>query len=109
MSRVEKFNFTSWRSLPYETLLRRASSKLPGHVWKEVSSFLLRIYIYVLCVYTHGTTVHGIVSPCLNGANRNGNNTPCLGQVSSPLSGLSLSRDSNSGKKRKDAFDFASL
>lgn len=80
--RMSKFNFTSWRSLP-QVRDAIASSKLPGHVWKEVSFLLLRVY--VLCVYTHGTRVHGIVSPCLNGANRNGNNTPCLGQVSTSL------------------------
>lgn len=76
--RMSKFNFTSWRSLPYETLLRRRNYR-DTFGKKFPSSFS----VYTCSVCTH--TEHGIVSPCLNGANKNGNNTPCLGQVSTSL------------------------
>lgn len=58
---------------------------------KFPSSSFVCIYIYMYSVCTHTEQRYTVsFPPCLNGANRNGNNTPCLGQVSSPLSGLSL-------------------
>lgn len=98
--RASKFNFTSWLAAIASVLC--PSVEITGNVW------LLKKFPSSACVHTGQNKRSIYRSPrCLNGANRNGNNTP---GVSAEYRPLSLSRDQCLRRKetfeRKGCFSF---
>lgn len=98
--RASKFNFTSWLAAIASVLC--PSVEITGNVW------LLKKFPSSACVHTGQNKRSIYRSPrCLNGANRNGNNTPGVSAVYRPLS---LSRDRCLRRKetfeRKGCFSF---
>lgn len=100
-TRTSKFNFTSW--LPAIAPLLRPSVEITGAGWllKKFPSSAA-----VVCTYGAEQARYTLsFPPCLNGANRNGNNTPCPGRVSTlspPLSRPTSTEETESNSWRKE-------
>lgn len=100
-TRTSKFNFTSW--LPAIAPLLRPSVEITGAGW-----LLKKFPSSAAVVCTYGTEQARYTlsfPPCLNGANRNGNNTPCPGRVSTlspPLSRPTSTEETESNSWRKE-------
>lgn len=99
--RASKFNFTSWLAAIASVLC--PSVEITGNVW------LLKKFPSSACVHTGQKKRSIYRSPrCLNGANRNGNNTPGVSAEYRPLSSLSRPMSTKKGNFRKKRMLFIS-